>query len=134
MKEILGNRVSKVILSNRLSTSPACLVTSSGAWTANMERLMNLKSDGDEVSKNSQKPTRILEVNPTHNIILNLKNTCAGSDKGDISNMVNLIYDLSCLNSGFQLENSIQFAHSMYNMIELGLTQSAEEDDEEEEF
>ena len=52
----------------------------------------------------------------------------------NISNMINLIYDLSCLNSGFQLENSVQFAHSMYNMIELGLTQSNEEDEEEEEF
>ena len=134
MKEILGNRVSKVVLSNRLSTSPACLVTSTGGWTANMERLMNLKSDKDETEKNSQKPTKILEINPTHNIILNIKNTFAKTDKADISNMINLIYDLSCLNSGFQLENSVQFAHSMYNMIELGLTQSNEDDEEEEEF
>jgi molecular chaperone HtpG len=135
MKEILGSRVSKVVLSNRLSTSPACLVTSNGAWTANMERLMKLKSDGDEVNKSNEKPTKILEINPTHNIILNIKNTFAQTDKSDISNMINLIYDLSCLNSGFQLENSVQFAHSMYNMIELGLTQPVEtEDEEEDEF
>jgi len=133
MKEILGNRVSKVILSNRLSTSPACLVTSNGAWTANMERLMNLKPD-NEINKNSKKSTKILEINPTHNIILNIKNTFAQTDKADISNMINLIYDLSCLNSGFQLENSVQFAHSMYNMIELGLTQQPIDEEEDDEF
>ena len=132
MKDILGNRVSKVILSNRLSVSPACLVTSNGDWTANMERLMNLKSDGSDISKNSQKPTKILEINPTHNIILSLKNTFVDSDKADISNMTNLIYDLSCLNSGFQLENSIQFTHGMYNMIELGLSQPMTEEADDE--
>ena len=134
MKEILGNRVSRVELSNRLSTSPACLVTSNGAWTANMERMMNLKSGGDEINKNNLRPTKILEINPTHNIILNIKNTFTQTDKADISNMINLIYDLSCLNSGFQLENSVQFAHSMYNMIELGLTQPVETEEEEDEF
>jgi HSP90 family molecular chaperone len=93
---------------------------------------VNLKSDGSDISKNSQKPTKILEINPTHNIILSLKNTFVDSDKADISNMTNLIYDLSCLNSGFQLENSIQFTHGMYNMIELGLPQPMTEEADDE--
>ena len=46
--------------------------------------------------------------------------------------MTNLIYDLSCLNSGFQLENSIQFTHGMYNMIELGLSQPMTEEADDE--
>jgi molecular chaperone HtpG len=129
MKEILGNRVSKVILSNRLSTSPACLITCHGSWTANMERIMTTKAGAD---KSNMKSSKILELNPTHNIILHIKNTFTQTDKSDISNIVNLIYDLSCLNSGFQLENSIQFSHSMYSMIELGLSDPLVEDDTEQ--
>ena len=37
MKEILGNAVEKVVLSNRLNNSPCCLVTGEHSWSANME-------------------------------------------------------------------------------------------------
>jgi len=40
MKDILGDKVEKVIISNRLETSPCTLVTSEYGWSANMERIM----------------------------------------------------------------------------------------------
>ena len=40
VKDILGDRVEKVILGNRIVDSPCVLVTGEYGWSANMERIM----------------------------------------------------------------------------------------------
>ena len=40
MKEVLGEKVEKVVVSKRMTDSPCILVTSKGGWSANMEKLM----------------------------------------------------------------------------------------------
>jgi molecular chaperone HtpG len=40
MKDVLGEKIEKVIVSNRIDESPCVLVTGEHGWTANMERIM----------------------------------------------------------------------------------------------
>jgi len=40
MKDILGDKVEKVVLGTRIDESPCVLVTSEYGWSANMERIM----------------------------------------------------------------------------------------------
>ena len=40
MKDVLGDKVEKVVVSNRIDESPCVLVTGEHGWTANMERIM----------------------------------------------------------------------------------------------
>merc|ERR1719498_1512289 len=70
VKEILGeSRVKKVIVSNRLATSPACIVTAEHGWSANMERIMKAQALRDNSTMGYMAAKKHLEVNPDHSII-----------------------------------------------------------------
>jgi molecular chaperone HtpG len=121
IKNVLGGKVEKVHLSTRIVQTPACLVASEKGWSANMERIMAAQAlrGGNQIQ--FQKTKKILEINPNHPIIQNIKETLENSSEKNIVSIVNLIYDLSCFHSGYQLDNAADFSEKMYNMIEIGL-------------
>merc|ERR1712100_224747 len=43
MKEVLGDKVEKVMVSSRMADSPCVLTTSEYGWSANMERIIRLR-------------------------------------------------------------------------------------------
>jgi len=122
MKDILDAKVEKVCVSQRLVTSPCCIVTSQYGWTANMERIMKAQALRDNSSLGYMAAKKHLELNPDHTIIKELKKK-ADLNKNDkaVKDLVMLLFETSLLASGFSLEDPTTHSSRIHRMIELGL-------------
>merc|ERR1712113_601703 len=122
MKDILGKKVEKVVVSNRLVNSPCCIVTSQYGWTANMERIMKAQALRDTSTMGYMAAKKHLEINPDHSIVENLRQR-AETDKNDksVKDLVHLLFETSLLSSGFALEDPAVHAQRIHRMIKLGL-------------
>jgi len=128
MKDILDKKVEKVVVSNRLVSSPCCIVTSQYGWTANMERIMKAQALRDSSTMGYMAAKKHLEINPDHSIVETLRQK-ADTDKNDksVKDLVMLLYETALLTSGFSLEDPQTHASRIHRMIKLGL--GIEEDD-----
>ncbi|XP_056284940.1 heat shock protein HSP 90-alpha 1 [Pseudoliparis swirei] len=122
MKEILDKKIEKVTVSNRLVSSPCCIVTSTYGWTANMERIMKSQALRDNSTMGYMTAKKHLEINPMHLIIETLR-VKAEADKNDkaVKDLVILLFETALLSSGFTLEDPQTHANRIYRMIKLGL-------------
>ncbi|KAG2457498.1 HS90A protein, partial [Polypterus senegalus] len=128
MKDILEKKVEKVAVSNRLVSSPCCIVTSTYGWTANMERIMKAQALRDNSTMGYMAAKKHLEINCDHPIIETLRQK-AEADKNDksVKDLVILLFETSLMSSGFTLDDPQTHANRIYRMIKLGL--GIDEDD-----
>uniref|UniRef100_A0A8D3CFF9 Heat shock protein 90, alpha (cytosolic), class B member 1 n=1 Tax=Scophthalmus maximus TaxID=52904 RepID=A0A8D3CFF9_SCOMX len=122
MKEILDKKVEKVTVSNRLVSSPCCIVTSTYGWTANMERIMKAQALRDNSTMGYMMAKKHLEINPDHPIVETLRQK-ADADKNDkaVKDLVILLFETALLSSGFSLDDPQTHSNRIYRMIKLGL-------------
>jgi molecular chaperone HtpG len=96
MKDVLGDKVEKVVVGSRIDESPCVLVTSEFGWTANMERIMKAQALRDSSMTSYMVSKKTMEINPTNQIVVELRNK-AEVDQSDktVKDLVWLLYETS---------------------------------------
>jgi molecular chaperone HtpG len=106
MQRTLEKEVKEVRLSNRLTTSPACLVGNDFDMSPQLERLLRQTEGAGDFK--AQK--RILELNPTHPLLEKLQGRFA-SDPGDpaLRDFAHLLFGHALLAEGSELDDPARY-------------------------
>lgn len=133
MKEILGDKVEKVVVSDRLSSSPCCLVTGEYGWSSNFQRIMRAQALRDSTTHVYMASKKTMEINPDNNIVeaLRVKQEANAADK-ILKDLVWLLFDTALLTSGFSLPTPQTYASRIHRMVRLGLSLDEESDSDDE--
>ncbi|WP_139557643.1 molecular chaperone HtpG [Methylotetracoccus oryzae] len=113
VKTALGDSVSDVRISHRLTESASCLISEDYGLSRTMERIM--KAAGQQVP--ASKP--VLEINPGHAIVNHLKHE---ADEQRFNDLARILFDQAVLSEGGQLDDPSQFVHRINSLLQ-GLMQ-----------
>jgi len=112
VEKVLGERVSEVRLSRRLTESPSCLVLEEDQMALHMRRL--LEQAGQEIP--DARPA--LELNPDHPLV---KNLLGSEDDEAVGDLAILLFEQAVLAEGGQLEDPAGFVRRMNAMLLAGV-------------
>ena len=110
IKKILDEKVKDVRITNRLTSSPACLVTDESDMGRHLEQI--LKASGQQIP--GSKP--ILEINPEHMLFDRLKQE---KDEKRFADWSHILFDQALLSEGGQLEDPAGFVHRLNEIFVL---------------
>ncbi|XP_039123335.1 LOW QUALITY PROTEIN: endoplasmin homolog [Dioscorea cayenensis subsp. rotundata] len=130
---LASENVDDVKISNRLENSPCVVVTSKYGWSANMEKIMQSQTLSDASKQAYMRGKRVLEVNPRHPIIKELRERVALDSKDESAKQAaKLMYQTALMESGFMLNDPKEFATSIYDSVKASLKISSDAEVEED--
>jgi len=130
-KDILGDKVEKVVVSDRLVKSPCVLVTGEYGWSSNMERIMKAQALREHTMGTYMSSRKTFEINPENPTIEKLR-TLIAADAGDkmARDLMLLLFETALIVSGFNLDEPHIYANRIHSMVKLGLSLDADEQTE----
>ncbi|KAI8548949.1 hypothetical protein RHMOL_Rhmol07G0313200 [Rhododendron molle] len=132
---LASENVDDVKISNRLADTPCVVVTSKYGWSANMERIMQSQTLSDANKQAYMKGKRVLEINPRHPIIKELRERVVkDAEDSSVKRTAQLIYQTALMESGFNLNDPKDFASRIYDSVKSSLSISPDAAVEEEDY
>ncbi|OIR08580.1 chaperone protein HtpG [mine drainage metagenome] len=110
IKTSLADKVKEVRITHRLTDSPACLVADEHDMSGNLARLLKASGQKAPISQ------PILEINPTHPVVLRLK-----GEEQRFDDWAAVLFDQALLAEGGQLDDPAGFVKRVNQlMLEMG--------------
>lgn len=119
LKTNLGDKVSKVKLSTRLSDSVCVLSTDQYGYSARMEIIMKAQAFADPDSFQYMTPkAKILELNPHHSIVKEMLRLVESEEEDEkAKELGHLVYDTALIATGYLMNDNAEYAKRMYKWI-----------------
>ena len=112
VKEVLGDKIAEVKISQRLRSSAVCLVADEAGPSLSMEQTFA------EMNNPMFKARRILEINPHHDLFEKLRRVhAAGKESEEFKDYCDLLYTQALLIEGILPENPVAFAQKLAKLM-----------------
>merc|ERR1719487_2000215 len=122
LKETLGSKIEKAVVSNRLLETPAIIVSSQYGWSTNTERIMKAQTMGTQDKSQQMVSQKTLEINPAHPLIRELKTRVEADAKDqEAIDSVNTLFDVALIGTGLTPADPNEFAARLQTLMRLGL-------------
>lgn len=110
IKDALDGKVNAVKLSTRLKSHPVCFSTE--GISLEMEKVLNAQPMGGDV-----KADKVLEINGSHPVFDALKKAYDDKNNDKLKKYANLLYDQAMLIEGMTIEDPVEFARSICELM-----------------